>query len=91
LVSGSCDNTINVWKDYELSTTLSGHASCVNILSELKYECFVSISADKTMKIWKNNMCIKTLSGHKGPISHFLQLDNDNILAISDNVMKVWG
>jgi phospholipase A-2-activating protein len=91
LVSGSCDSTIIVWKDYELLTTLSGHASCVNMLSELKYECFASISADKTMKIWKNNMCIKTLTGYNGQISHFLQLDNDSILAISGNVMKVWS
>ena len=72
LVSGSYDNTINLWhpKTFERLHTLSRHSGPVLTLTTLADGTLVSGSGDCTIKLWHpiTFKCLHTLNGHSDSV-----------------------
>ncbi|MBS0604675.1 MAG: WD40 repeat domain-containing protein [Verrucomicrobia bacterium] len=93
LISGSYDNTINIW-DLNTNTciaTLQEHDGTVLSLA-VDGQRLSSGSSDRTIKIWdlNTNRCNSTLEGHTGPVCT-LALSGQKLFSGSvDGTIKIW-
>ncbi|CAF0785762.1 unnamed protein product [Brachionus calyciflorus] len=90
LVSGSQDNTIEIWNmvDGSLKRTLLGHTSSVLSLIILENGDLASGSVDRTIRIWNTNigLSLKTIStDHRDYIRSLALLPNGHIASASDD------
>jgi WD40 repeat protein len=97
IVSGSEDETINIWDTAtgSLKKTLEGHSSNVNSLAFSKLEeSIISGSYDKTIKVWevKTGNLKMTFQGHAYSVTS-VAFSCDGRLVMSgsdDQLLKVW-
>ena len=92
IVSGSDDNTINVWNfEGECLKTLEGHSRWVRSVA-IEGERIVSGSDDNTIKVWNfEGECLKTLEGHSGGVTS-VAIEGERIVSGSyDRTIKIWN
>ncbi|EIW85279.1 WD40 repeat-like protein [Coniophora puteana RWD-64-598 SS2] len=94
LISGSLDNTINIWdiETGKVTSTLFGHIEGVWAVACDKLR-IVSASHDRTIKLWnrEEGRCTATLFGHRGAVT-CLGLGEDKIVSGSDDGdVRVWS
>jgi WD40 repeat protein/tRNA A-37 threonylcarbamoyl transferase component Bud32 len=97
LVSGSWDDTINIWhlKMGKLKTTITGHSNGVNSVAiSPDGETLVSGSWDKTIKIWhlKTGKLKTTITGHSSWVRAVaISPDGETLVSGSwDKTIKIW-
>ena len=93
LLSGSDDNTIKIWKEYQYFAILEDHKNSVRTLCKINNNYFASGSFDNRIKIWdfKNLKCIQTLEGHYSNVNTVIKLKNNNLASCSmDKTIKIW-
>ena len=80
LLSGSDDNIIKIWKNYELDSELKGHEGKIRTLCKIDDKYFASGSFDNSIKIWDiNNLnCIQTLNEHNSTIISIIKLEDNS-------------
>merc|ERR1712070_358664 len=88
LLSGSDDSTIKVWnvEGGECESTLTGHTSSVEALTNLNGEYFASGGGASTVKVWKFNEimpCVKTIEGHENCVRALASMPSDGLVLVS--------
>jgi len=107
ILSASYDGTLKIWnlETGECEITLIGHSYRVVSCCQLQDGRLLSASEDCTLKIWNVRMdkskeisrfsefeCELTLKGHNNCVFYCCQLQNSNILSVSDdNTQKIWN
>ena len=105
LVSGSYDNTINVWDvnlgtlKYSFNSSKNGHSKEIFALAAINDDLFASGSFDNTIKVWdvKTGELKFTFDSSKGGHSNYVLsltgIDNRSLLASGslDKSIKIWN
>ena len=93
LASGSCDNTIKLWKGETNTATLTGHTSTVNSVAWSTDGTLASGSYDNTIKLWKGETNTATLTGHTDFVMSVAWSPDGKTLASGsyDNTIKLWA
>eukprot|EP01102_Stenamoeba_stenopodia_P008895 TRINITY_DN2604_c0_g1_i1.p1 TRINITY_DN2604_c0_g1~~TRINITY_DN2604_c0_g1_i1.p1 ORF type:complete len:279 (+),score=50.11 TRINITY_DN2604_c0_g1_i1:108-839(+) len=102
LVSGSSDETLNVW-DMNTKTvihTLTGHSEAVLCVIQLKMRgvaddqiLVASGSMDGTIRIWNvtTAQCLRVLKGHSKTVRGVVELSDGTLLSASqDKTIREW-
>eukprot|EP01102_Stenamoeba_stenopodia_P008906 TRINITY_DN2604_c0_g1_i7.p1 TRINITY_DN2604_c0_g1~~TRINITY_DN2604_c0_g1_i7.p1 ORF type:complete len:277 (+),score=59.83 TRINITY_DN2604_c0_g1_i7:108-833(+) len=103
LVSGSSDETLNVW-DMNTKTvihTLTGHSEAVLCVIQLKMRgvaddqiLVASGSMDGTIRIWNvtTAQCLRVLTDHAGNVRGLVELSDGTLLSASeDKTIREWN
>ncbi|WP_372369081.1 DUF4062 domain-containing protein [Candidatus Uabimicrobium sp. HlEnr_7] len=97
VISGSWDQTLNIWNvaSGRRLMSLKGHEGYISSVSFCHPQKIVSASGDKTLRIWnvQNGNCVKTLSGHTKEIACVSSNENGQLIVsgAKDKTVRVWN
>ena len=98
LISGSNDNTLNIYKKdtFELQLSIKEHSSVIECFTQLNNDKIITCSADKTMNIIKlisedKYNLEQKLIGHNNPVYNVIEIRGNELISVSgDKTMKKW-
>jgi WD40 repeat protein len=94
LLSGSSNDTINVWSTdtWTCERTLEGHTDGVMSLV-VHGDKLISGSTNNTIKVWSTDtwVCERTLEGHTDDVMSLLMHGDKLISGATDRTIKVWN
>lgn len=92
LMSGSWDQTAQIWRGNAVDKVLKGHSGSVWAVCSTE-DIFLTGSADKLIKRWdKNGKDVKTYEGHTDCVRGLAIINKDNFLSCSnDGTIRHWN
>ncbi|KAI7899292.1 WD40-repeat-containing domain protein [Cokeromyces recurvatus] len=91
IISGSWDNKIIVWKEFQQAYVLEGHSAAIWAVLAIDDDLILTASADKTIRLWKNGKLVHVYQGHTQAVRGLALVPGIGFVSCSnDGTLRVW-